>query len=67
MLGAVRSGPAESMSRYLIRRIEDNPAITLRTRTQIIAFEGESHLERLTWRDQRTGTTWRRTTSATSS
>ena len=54
----VRSeGLAESMSRYLIRRIEDNPAITLRTRTEIIAFEGESHLERLTWRDQRTGTT----------
>jgi thioredoxin reductase (NADPH) len=54
----VRSeGLAESMSRYLIRRIEDNPAITLRTRTEIVAFEGESHLERLTWRDQRTGTT----------
>ena len=29
----VRSdGLAESMSRYLIRRIEENPAITLRTR-----------------------------------
>jgi thioredoxin reductase (NADPH) len=54
----VRSeGLAESMSRYLIRRIEDNPAITLRTRTEIVAFEGENHLERLTWRDQRTGTT----------
>jgi thioredoxin reductase (NADPH) len=50
-------GLAESMSRYLIRRIEDNPAITLRTRTEIVAFEGETHLERLTWRDQRTGTT----------
>jgi thioredoxin reductase (NADPH) len=54
----VRSeGLAESMSRYLIRRIEDNPAITLRTRTEIVAFEGENHLERLTWKDQRTGTT----------
>jgi thioredoxin reductase (NADPH) len=54
----VRSeGLAESMSRYLIRRIEDNPKITLRTRTEVIAFEGESHLERLTWRDNSTGTT----------
>jgi thioredoxin reductase (NADPH) len=54
----VRSeGLAESMSRYLIRRIEDNPAITLRTRTEVVAFEGEHHLERMTWRDQHTGTT----------
>jgi thioredoxin reductase (NADPH) len=40
------------MSRYLIRRIEDNPAITLRTRTEIVALEGSNHLERLRWRDQ---------------
>jgi thioredoxin reductase (NADPH) len=53
----VRSkGLAESMSRYLIRRIEDNPAITLRTRTELTAAEGENHLERVTWLDQQVGT-----------
>ena len=43
------------MSRYLIRRIEDNPAIDLRTHTQIIALEGNGHLERVRWRDDRRG------------
>jgi thioredoxin reductase (NADPH) len=53
----VRSnGLAESMSRYLIRRIEDNPAITLRSCTELTAAEGESHLERVSWRDKNTGT-----------
>ena len=52
----VRSnGLAESMSRYLIRRIEDNPAIVLRTRTEIVALEGGSHLERVRWQDNQTG------------
>ena len=38
----VRSGGlAESMSRYLIRRIEESPRITLRTRTEIVARERE--------------------------
>ena len=49
------SGLAESMSRYLIRRIDDNPAIELRTQTEIVALEGNGHLERVTWRDDRTG------------
>jgi thioredoxin reductase (NADPH) len=43
------------MSRYLIRRIEDNPGIVLRTQTEIEALEGGSHLERVRWRDNRTG------------
>jgi thioredoxin reductase (NADPH) len=43
------------MSRYLIRRIEDNPAIVLRTRAQIVSLEGNGHLERVRWRDDRTG------------
>jgi thioredoxin reductase (NADPH) len=50
----VRSdGLAESMSRYLIRRIEDNPAITLRTRTELTAAEGANHLERVSWLAQK--------------
>jgi thioredoxin reductase (NADPH) len=48
-------GLADTMSRYLIRRIEDNPAIVLRTHTQIVALEGNGHLERVRWRDDRAG------------
>ena len=52
----VRStGLAESMSRYLIRRIEDHPAITLHVRTEIVRLEGDRHLERVTWRDNQSG------------
>jgi thioredoxin reductase (NADPH) len=52
----VRSaGLADTMSRYLIRRIEDNPAITLHTQTEITALEGNGHLERVRWTDA-TGT-----------
>ena len=52
----VRSdGLADTMSRYLIRRIEDNPAIVLRTRAEIVELEGGNHLERIRWRDNRTG------------
>lgn len=49
----VRTGSlAESMSRYLIRRIEENPKIVLRTNTEIVALEGAEHLERVRWRDE---------------
>ena len=52
----VRSdGLAETMSRYLVRRIEDNPAIVVRTRAEIVALEGDRHLERVRWRDNLTG------------
>ena len=49
-------GLSNTMSRYLIRRIEEDPAIILHTRTQITALEGDKHLERIRWRDDRTGT-----------
>ena len=48
-------GLSDTMSRYLIRRIEDNPAIVLRTRTEIVALEGNGHLERVRWRDDQNG------------
>src|SRR5262249_28872461 len=52
----VRSnGLADSMSRYLIQRIEENERITLRTGTEIEALEGEHHLERVRWRNSTTG------------
>jgi thioredoxin reductase (NADPH) len=43
-------GLAETMSRYLIRRIEENPQITLRTRTEIVALDGDDRLRRVSWR-----------------
>jgi thioredoxin reductase (NADPH) len=49
------SGLAESMSRYLIRRIEDTPAITLKTCTEIVGLEGTDHLERVRVRDNASG------------
>ncbi len=42
---------SESMSRYLLRRIEETPAIHIRTRTEVVALEGNGHLERVQWRD----------------
>jgi thioredoxin reductase (NADPH) len=48
-------GLVDTMSRYLIRRIEDNPAIVLRTHAEIVALEGDRHLEQVRWRDNRTG------------
>jgi thioredoxin reductase (NADPH) len=50
-------GPSlsESMSRYLIRCIEELPNVTVRTRTRIVALEGGDHLERVRWRDDDTG------------
>jgi thioredoxin reductase (NADPH) len=43
-------GLAASMSRYLIRRIEETPNITLHVNTEITALEGKGRLERVTWR-----------------
>ena len=48
----VRSnGLSEGMSRYLLRRIEETPAIRVRTRTEIVGLEGDEHLERVSCRD----------------
>ena len=52
----VRSGGlADTMSRYLIRRIEDNPTIELRTRTELVDLEGGDRLERVRWKNTATG------------
>ena len=51
----VRStGLAASMSRYLIRRIENTPTITLRPQTEIVAVEGDNHLDSIYWRNGKT-------------
>lgn len=52
----VRSGQlADTMSRYLIQRIETHPKINLHCKTEIVSLEGESHLERVQWLDKTTG------------
>ncbi|MEA2328826.1 MAG: thioredoxin reductase [Thermoanaerobaculia bacterium] len=52
----VRSeGLSETMSRYLIRRIEQNPAIEIRSHSEIVAVEGNIHLERVRCANQETG------------
>ena len=48
----VRStGLAESMSRYLIRRIEKSPTIVFQPQTEIVALEGGDHLDSVHWRN----------------
>ena len=54
----VRSGQlSDTMSRYLIQRIEENPAIELHFKTEIVDLEGDTHLERVTWRSNASGET----------
>jgi thioredoxin reductase (NADPH) len=48
---------SDTMSRYLIQRIEENPAIEVHYHTEIIALDGDAQLERVTWRDKNTGET----------
>ena len=54
----VRSaGLAASMSRYLIRRIEESPNVIVQPHTEIVALEGNHHLESVRWRNSQTGHT----------
>jgi len=48
---------SDTMSRYLIQRIEENPAIELHYCTELVGLEGGTQLERVTWRDKNTGET----------
>jgi len=48
-------GLSETMSRYLISRIEACSEITLKTFTEIEALEGNGHLQRTHWRNTKTG------------
>ncbi|MDQ4066248.1 MAG: NAD(P)/FAD-dependent oxidoreductase, partial [Thermoproteota archaeon] len=49
------AGLAETMSRHLIRRIEQTPTIVLHPHTEIVALEGGDHLESVRWRNNQTG------------
>jgi thioredoxin reductase (NADPH) len=48
---------ADTMSRYLIQRIEENPGIEMHFKTEIVGLDGDSHLESVTWRDKVSGET----------
>jgi thioredoxin reductase (NADPH) len=48
-------GLADSMSRYLIQRIEGTGNITLCTRTEITQLDGDDRLQRVRWRQVETG------------
>jgi thioredoxin reductase (NADPH) len=48
-------GLADTMSRYLIQRIETAPNITLHAGTEIVALAGEGDLERVRWHHKPTG------------
>jgi thioredoxin reductase (NADPH) len=48
---------SDTMSRYLIQRIEENPAIEMHYCTEIVGLEGDAQLEKVTWRDNKTGET----------
>jgi len=51
----VRSGElASTMSRYLVQRLTDNPAVEIHFNTEITGLEGEERLERVRWRDRQT-------------
>ena len=52
----IRSGRlADTMSRYLIRRIEESKTITLQTDTEIVALEGVHRLDHVQCRNNKTG------------
>ena len=54
----VRSdGLAQSMSRYLVRRIEETPTIELHPHTEIVGLEGDEHVESVRWQNNETGKT----------
>jgi len=46
---------AQTMSRYLVRRIEENPKIELHTCTEVTALDGDDRLQSVTWRNNKTG------------
>ena len=50
-----RDSLAQTMSRYLIRRIEESPNINLLTNTEIRSLVGNDHLQTVEWRNNRTG------------
>ena len=54
----VRSdGLTDTMSRYLIRRIEETPNITVLPHTEVVDLDGTQYLGCVSWRNEQTGKT----------
>jgi len=51
------AGLASTMSRYLVRRIEETPNIELHSNAEVVALDGNNHLEHVSWRNNQTGET----------
>jgi thioredoxin reductase (NADPH) len=51
----VRSALRDTMSQYLIRRINENPGITVYPNTELHALHGNSGLEAVEWHDKNSG------------
>jgi thioredoxin reductase (NADPH) len=45
----------ETMSRYLVQRIEENPRIQVHYSSELTTLEGETHLEQVSWIQKDTG------------
>ena len=50
-----RSSFSETMSQYLISRIENSAHITVHTESEIVALDGEPFLKRVTWENAKSG------------
>ena len=46
---------SSTMSRYLIQRLTQNPQIDLHFDTEIVGLEGDARLERVVWKNKKTG------------
>src|SRR5256885_14832234 len=55
------SGLIETMSKYLIRRIEQTPNITVLVHNELVGLDGIDHFERVTVRNTQTGKTEEKT------
>jgi thioredoxin reductase (NADPH) len=59
-----RASFSETMSQYLISRIENSEHITLYTDSEIVALDGDPVLKRVTWGNAKTGERMTRDTSS---
>ena len=50
-----KPGLAETMSRYLIQRIAENPNIEVHYKTEMTHLDGNGQLEKVTWMDRASG------------
>lgn len=53
----VRSQLSDTMSSYLVQRIQENPLIQIHYKTELIELRGNGHLDGVTWKNTTTGET----------